>query len=191
MATRRKGSGIMARKLKRTKGGNKVKRRHVKLDTKGLTAFRAAFGKDGIVFKMGLFTKKAATKGAMLEFGFSKGADSDRPYRHQVARPWLSSVLSSNSASQRKILKVVGQFARNALAGRDNKKETSNKLLRILQDHLYQQRFQATKLTDSTIRQKRAKGAKEPHLIGIDSFDLATKLDVRTKGSLNRNIRGK
>jgi len=178
---RRKGSGIMARKLKRTKGGNKIKRRHVKLDTKGLTKFLGTFGKNGIVFRMGLFSEKAASKGLMLEFGTD----------NQVARPWLSSTLSPNSATQRKVLKAVGKFAREAFAGRDRKKETSTKLLRILQDHLYQQRFQAAKLTDSTIRQKRAKGAADPHLIGIDSFDLASKLAVRTQGSLNRNIRGK
>lgn len=180
---RRRGSGKVARMLKRTKSGNRIKRRHVKLDTKGITKFLATFGTgktQGITFSMGLFSPKAATKGLWLEFGTD----------NQVARPWLSSVLSPNSSSQRRVIKEIGKFARAAFSGKDRKKETRRNLVKILQEHLYEQRFQATKLTDSTIRQKRAKGSSEPHLIGIDTFDLATKLDVRTKGSLNRKIRG-
>jgi len=174
----------MARKLRRTKGGSKKKLRHVRLDVSGLRKFAGIFGTGktkGITFKLGLFNTKAATKGLMLEYGTD----------NQVARPWLSSVYSNQSATKRKILEVVGAFARDAFQKKDSKKETKSKLLKILQMHLYEQRFNADKLTESTVRQKRAKGSLEPTLIGIDTFQLATSLDVRTTGSLNREIRGK
>lgn len=182
---RRSGSGKMSRKLHRTKGGNKTKRRYVELDLQGLRKFAAVFGTgktQGITFHLGLFTKKAASKGAMLEYGTD----------NQVARPWLSSALSDQSATKRKLLKVLGKFTRDAFAKKDSKAKTKKSLLRILQMHLYDQRFQAAKLTDSTIRQKIAKGnGANAHLIGIDTFELATRLDVRTTGSLRRDIRGK
>jgi len=180
----RRGSGRMARGLQRTKSGKKTKRRHVKLDISGLKKFAAVFGTGktkGITFHLGLFTKKAASKGLMLEFGTD----------NQVARPWLSSVVSTNSGTRVQLMQVLGKFTREAFAGRDTKQKTKKSLLKILQMHLYQQRFQAAKLTESTIRQKRAKGVSDPSLIGIDTFDLATKLEVRTTGSLNREIRGK
>lgn len=174
----------MARKLRRTRGGKTKKRRHVKLDISGLRKFAGVFGTGktkGITFKLGLFNAKAATKGLMLEYGTD----------NQVARPWLSSVVSDQSATKRKIVKTIGAFARDAFQKKDSKKETKSKLLKILQMHLYEQRFSADKLTDSTIRQKRAKGSSDPTLIGIDTYQLATSLDVKTTGSLNREIRGK
>jgi hypothetical protein len=180
--------GSASRKRRRRASRKKpVKKRlrKVQLNFKGLKRFAAIFGSgktQGITFHLGLFTKKAATKGALLEYG----------HANQVARPWLSSTLSEQSATKRKLLEVVGKFTRDAFEGRDTKAKTKKSLLRILQMHLYDQRFQAAKLTDSTIRQKISKGnGANAHLIGIDTFELATRLDVRTTGSLRRDIRGK
>lgn len=174
----RKGSGIMALKL-----GKKRKRyKHVKLTTDGLKLFQSTMGtkEDAeMVFKMGLFTKEASRKGALLEFGND----------NQVARPWLSSVVKSTSRSQRRIIKAIGHFAREAFAGRDVKEETKDKLLSILQAHLYEQNFQADRLKPVTVERKRSKGAKEPTLIGLDSFEMASRLAVRTKGRLNRRVK--
>ena len=181
---RRSGSGRMARGLKRTQSGRRPKRRTVKLDFSGLKKFMGTFGTgktNGITFSLGLFDAESARKGLMLEFGTDT----------QVARPWLSSTISGQSGTQRLILKTIGKFVRDAFAGRDSKNKTKKALLVILQRHLMDQRFQAAKLTDSTIRQKKAKGSSHPTLIGIDTFAMATKLDVRTKGSLHRSIRGK
>jgi hypothetical protein len=167
---RRKGSGKMAQKLRRTRSGSRPRRRTVKLDTKGLKKFQNILGK-GVTFKLGLFNAKAAQKGLYLEFGTD----------NQVARPWLSSVLKPGR-TRRELLKTIRYLVRDALKGENSKQKVSKKMVPILQQHLLKQRFQAQRLTDSTIRQKRAKGNADPTLIGIDTFHLATMLDVRAIG---------
>jgi len=155
-----------------TKGGNTKRRKTVELDTKGLRTFEHMLGKNGVTFKLGLFHKEAARRGALLEFG------TDR----QVPRPWLSSVLSPNSPTRRKILERMKKLVQDAAKGKNSKNEVAKELIPILQRHLHDQDFQATKLTDSTIRQKTAKGNTDPEKIGIDTFQMATHLDVRSTG---------
>lgn len=168
----------MPRKL-RTKSGRARRRKHVKLDTKGLNTFVHMLGANGVTFKLGLFNREAARKGALLEFG-----DGNR----QPARPWLSSVLSSNSPTRRKILEKMRKLVQDALEGKNSKKKVAKELLPILQQHLYQQNFTAVPLSEGTIKKKRAKGNTDPDLIGIDTFDMATHLDVRaTGGRQNRS----
>lgn len=166
----RKGSGRMARGLKRTRSGNKIRRRTVKLDTKGIDKFKNILGK-GVTFKLGLFNAKAATKGLYLEFG------TDR----QVARPWLSSVLRPGR-TRSALLTMIRDLVGDALKGKNSKRKIAKRMVPVLQQHLLQQRFSAAPLRPNTIRQKRAKGVASPSLIGIDTYHLATMLDVRATG---------
>ena len=184
----RKGSGKMARMIKKSKTlsnrrakaiasgtsfKDTVRRRHVKLDTKGLHNFGKILGRDGVIFQMGLFTKKAVEKGVLLEYGT----------RRQVARPWLSSVLAPNSDTRRRVLNNMAQLVRDATKGKNTRKTISKKLTKVIQEHLYQQKFEAAPLSDSTIRQKIAKGnSADADKIGLDTFQMASQLNVKSSG---------
>ena len=167
---RRKGSGRMARGLRRTKSGAKPRRREVKLNTKGLKKFQNILGK-GVTFKLGLFNQKAALKGLYLEFGTDK----------QVARPWLSSVVRQGR-TRSALLTMIRDLVGDALKGENSKRKIAKRMLPVLQQHLLQQRFSARPLTKSTVDKKKRKDNTDSHLIGIDTFHLATMLDVRAIG---------
>lgn len=163
----------MGRVLK-TKKGNTRRRKAVELDMKGLNNFQNALGPKGVTFKLGLFTQKAATKGALLEYG------NDR----QVARPWLSQALTGKTVNE--MLELMPELVEEAVKGNNIKDKISKKMLPILQQHLLQQRFSVPALRPDTIRQKRKKGARDPQLIGIDTFHMATMLDVRGTGGKSK-----
>ena len=168
----------MARGLSsRTAGGNKKRRKSVKLDTKKLHEFGNILGKNGVTFKLGLFNAKAARKGWLLE----EGNGTNRP-----ARPWLTAI-TKDGKTRGQLVALLPELVRDAAKGKNSKKKVAAKMKKVLQMHLMNQQFDAVKmpaLAPNTVEAKDWMGAANPNLIGIDTFQLATSLDVQVTGGV-------
>ena len=142
----------------------------VKLNTKALDKFMKMLGK-GIVFKAGLFNKKQAFKGMELEYG----NDS----KNQPERPWLSQFVANGNPVQKRILKILDDFIRDTIAGKDDKLTTALAIQEEIQKGLENQEFLTVPLSPHTIAEKRAHGALYPEAVGIDTIEMLDAIKVK------------
>ena len=160
------------------------RRKHVKLEVSNAIKFANTFGKKGQTFEVGLFNKKSATKGALLEFGS----------KNQAARPWLSVFGLPGTETQKRLEKILAEYVKDTLAGEDSKKETANKIKELARNFVRLQDFPSASskpLKDSTIDKKRRSGSTTPSLVGIDTQAMINMIKVRTRGGSRRKLKKK
>lgn len=161
------------------------KRKHVKLDTSGLTEFKKTFGSKGFTFHVGLFKPTQARKGALLEYG--------EPSNNQPPRPWLSAITFTGTSFHKDLMKILAAYVRTTFAGQDPKtmkREAAIKIEERVKDFVADQEFvnagkkpvPELKQYTKDLKELFPKSRYSPDSIGIDSSDMLRAIEVRYAG---------